>query len=385
MLNQQAAVQKTQQQLSTGQRILTPADDPVGAARIIAITDDLAQLDQFQRNGDLAEGQIAREETTLGDVATLLQRVRELVVQANNASQTPETRSALGTEVQARLDELLALANTKDANGEPIFAGFQVASDAFSKVGTTVTYNGDQGQRFVQVGPTSQVAVQDSGYDVFMAVPTGNGAFTVSASNANTGTAQSGANSVTGVFQPGSYTVTFSQATPADPVTYQVEDATSTVIATGSYTDGDSISFAGATISFTGQPADGDTFAVASAGNESMFSMLQNIVDALDSGTGTPANTAQVQQVLGQSLSGLDQAIGHVGEVRAKVGVRLNQIDSQRDINSSFNLQLEQTLSEIRDLDYAEAISRLNLQMTALEAAQQTYVKVQGLSLFNYL
>jgi flagellar hook-associated protein 3 FlgL len=88
---------------------------------------------------------------------------------------------------------------------------------------------------------------------------------------------------------------------------------------------------------------------------------------------------------MGQALNNLDQALGHVLEIRSDVGVRLSQVDNQRSINESFTLQLQDTLSDIQDVDYAEAISRLNLQLTALQAAQQTYVKVQGLSLFNYL
>jgi flagellar hook-associated protein 3 FlgL len=88
---------------------------------------------------------------------------------------------------------------------------------------------------------------------------------------------------------------------------------------------------------------------------------------------------------MGLALDNIDQALGNVLNVRADVGVRLNHVENQLDINESFNLQLQETLSGIQDLDYAEAISRFNLQLTTLQAAQQSYVKMQGLSLFNYL
>ena len=85
------------------------------------------------------------------------------------------------------------------------------------------------------------------------------------------------------------------------------------------------------------------------------------------------------------SLDNLDQSLDKVSQVRADLGVRLNQVENQLDINESFNLQLRETLSEIQDLDYAEAVTRFNLELTALQAAQQAYVKMQGLSLLNYL
>jgi flagellar hook-associated protein 3 FlgL len=179
--------------------------------------------------------------------------------------------------------------------------------------------------------------------------------------------------------------VSFSQATPDDPITYDIMDSTPAVIASGTYVSGDTISFAGASLQFDGVPADGDSFDVTPSVKQDVFTTLQAIVDDLRDSDASPSGVAAVNNGMGQALNNLDQALGHVLEVRAGVGVRQSQVDNQRNINESFTLQLEDTLSGIQDLDYAEAISRLNLQLTALQAAQQTYVKVQGLSLFNYL
>ena len=168
ILTQQAKQSHTQQQLATGLRVLTPSDDPVAAVQILDITEDLGLVDQYQKNGNLAEGQLALEETVLDQVGNVLQRVRELVVQANNASQSPETRRSIATEVTARIDELQALANTRDASGEYIFAGFQAQSEPFTRQGSGFSFNGDSGQRFLQLGSSTQVAVRDSGLDVFL-------------------------------------------------------------------------------------------------------------------------------------------------------------------------------------------------------------------------
>lgn len=385
ILARQAEVSHTEQQLATGRRILTPADDPVAAVQILDITEDLAQVDQFQRNGNLAQGQLALEDTVLADVGNVLQRVRELVVQANNATQSPETRRSIATEVEARIDEVLALANTRDASGEYIFAGFQAQSEPFARQGSSYAYNGDDGQRFLQLGASTQVAVRDSGADVFMSVPAGNGSFIIDPATTNTGTAVVGSNSATSAFVRDSYSISFSQPTATDPVTYQVLNSASTVVASGDYVAGDTIEFSGASVRIDGQPVAGDSFDVAPAANQDLFTTLENIVEALNNAGSAPAQVASVNNSMGQALTNIDQALGNVLEVRADVGVRLNHVENQVNINESFSLQLQETLSDVQDLDYAEAISRFNLELTALQAAQQAFVKMQGLSLFNYM
>lgn len=385
ILNQQAQLQKTQQQLASGLRVTTPADDPIAAVQILDLTEDLSQLDQFQRNGNLAEGQIALADTVLQDVTDVLQRVRELTVQANNATQTPETRRAIATEMEGRLDELVSLANTRDANGEFVFAGFQAQTQPFSRSGGDVVYNGDEGQRFLQVAPNTQLAVRDSGRAVFMDIPAGNGSFDIRATAGNAGTAVVDASSAAANYQRDAYTITFSQATPADPVTFEVTDSSAGVVASGPYDSGANITFNGASVTFEGTPADGDSFTVPAAPRQDVFSSVQNIIDSLKSSTTGPAASAAVNNAVASGLGNLDQALGRMLEQQADLGVRLNRIDSLRESNDAFTLQLQETLSEVRDLDVTEAISRLNLQLVALQAAQQSYVRIQGLSLFNFL
>ncbi|PCJ91455.1 MAG: flagellar hook-associated protein 3 [Porticoccaceae bacterium] len=385
ILDQQAKLNQTQQQLATGKRILNPSDDPVAAVQILDITEDLALVDQYKRNGSLAEGQLALEESVLASVGNVLQRVRELVVQANNATQGPETRNTIATEIETRLDELQSLANTRDASGEYIFAGYQSDTEPFARQGNNFSYNGDDGQRFLQLGSSSQVSVRDSGFDVFMSVPSGNGTFDVEPNTANTGAAVVGATSINGSFVPDNYVVSFTQATPSDPITYQVMDSSPAVIAGGTYVPGDTIIFPGVSLQFDGVPADGDSFDVTPSIKQDVFTSLQLIIDDLKNSGSSSAATAVVNNGMAQGLNNLDQALGHVLGIRAEVGVRMNHVENQLNINESFTLQLQDTLSNIQDLDFAEAISRLNLQLTALQAAQQTYVKVQGLSLFNYL
>ena len=81
----------------------------------------------------------------------------------------------------------------------------------------------------------------------------------------------------------------------------------------------------------------------------------------------------------------IDQTLDRALDTRAEVGARLNAIESQDNINEEALLRLETTKSGIEDLDYAEAISRFQQQLVALQAAQQSYTQIQGLSLFNYI
>ena len=153
----------TQNQVSTGKRINVPSDDPLAAARAGQIDASLSRLTQYQANGVIAKHQLGLEEETLASVIDNLQRVRELVVQANNATLDDASRSAIAAELKQRLDGVLALANTSDANGRYLFAGLSETTMPFSTTATGVVYNGDQRQRSLQVSDERLVAVNDSG------------------------------------------------------------------------------------------------------------------------------------------------------------------------------------------------------------------------------
>ncbi|WOJ93292.1 flagellar hook-associated protein FlgL [Congregibacter variabilis] len=385
ILEKQADLARTQLELATGKRIQSPSDDPSGAVKILDLEEDIRLVDQYQRNASLAQGQLSVEESTLSGVNNVLQRVRELTVQANNATQSPETRASIAVEVKARLEELVALANTRDGNDEYLFAGFQAQTQPFTQQGGSVVYSGDDGQRFLDIAASAQVAVRDSGSRVFLAVDAGNGSFDFAADPANGGTAVVSSSSADNSFVRDNYSITFSQVTPTDPITYSVTDSSAGVVATGNYTPGEAISFNGARLVIEGTPEDGDSIKVDSAPKQSIFATLQGIADALENSAGTPSGGAAVNNALASGLNNLDQAIGNVLEVQSDVGVRLNRIESQQSINEEFNLQLQTTLSDVQDVDFAEAISKLNLQLVALQAAQQTYVTTQGLTLFNYI
>ena len=313
---------------------------------------------------------------------SILQRARELSLQANNASQTDETRAFMAAEVREMMDQLLQIANTQDAAGQYLFAGYQSKTEPFVRDAAGFQYRGDQGQRLVQIGAGRQVADGDPGSEVFNAIRVGNGVFSTSASAANSGTGIIGTGSVVNpvLVVPDTYTVNFITATD-----YEVRDSGAVLVASGTYVDGGAISFNGIQFDISGQPAVGDSFTVTPSINQDIFTNLDNLASALESATLNDTGRARLSNDLNGALANLDQAIGQVLETRTRVGTRLSTIETQRDLNEGVELQLAQTVSAIQDLDYAEALTTLNQQVAILEAAQQSFIRVQGLSLFNSL
>jgi len=382
MQNLQATTARTQRQIASGQRILTPSDDPIAASRALELRESLSRLEQFDRNSNIATNRLQNEEVTLRGVNDVLQRVRELALQANNATQSNETRSLIAIELRERLDQLVQLANQKDGNGRFLFAGNLDDTTPVTVNGTSFSYNGDQGQRQIQIGESRTVVDGDSGADVFFRIRAGNGTFVVSAGAANTGEGIAGSSSVVdpSQYDNAPYTVRF-----VDPGNYEVLDASNVVIANGAYQPGNSIAFRGIEFTVDGQPAAGDEFATAPSPNQDVFSSIQNLIVAIETPVVSNSSRAYLNNGINSGLQDIDQAIGKILDVRTRVGSRLAAIESQGDANSAFALTIQGTIGELEDLDYAEALSRLSFELSVLEAAQQTFVRTQSLSLFDFL
>lgn len=281
ILDQQAKLSKTQLQLATGRRILTPSDDPSGQVRLQDINESLETNKQYQDNLETVRSRLEQEEATLISITDLLQRASELAVKGANATQTAETRRGIEAEVRQLLGELLGLANKRNSNGEYLFSGDMVKTLPFSgdEIAGSFAYNGDTSQRTIQISETRRIADGDHGTTVFGTI-----------------------------------------------------------------------------------------------GSGSAFDVLYDFANNMAANNADPA-----------AIDNIHVAMNRVLEARAGVGARLNAVDRQFEVNADFILDAQTAKSAIEDLDYAEATGRFNLESVALQAAQQAYVKVQGLSLFNFL
>ena len=115
---------------------------------------------------------------------------------------------------------------------------------------------------------------------------------------------------------------------------------------------------------------------------QDVFATMTNMINALnDSGS----NNAQLSNTLSRQIESLDQAQDQVSATQTDVGGRLNRLTQQQSNYSNLTLTYQTVLSGVQDTDMASAISQLSLQSTALQASMQTFAKVQGMSLFNYI
>ena len=116
-----------------------------------------------------------------------------------------------------------------------------------------------------------------------------------------------------------------------------------------------------------------------------MFTTIDEIIEALEAPVQNETFRAIARTDLNAGLYNLDQALGRVLEVRTDIGSRLNALENQESSNEELGIQLRATLSDIVEVDLVDAISRLNQQLTGLEAAQRSFAQLQNLSLFNFL
>lgn len=387
MLQQQEKLMKTQQQLSTGRRILTPSDDPISAAQVLNIAQSASLNEQYSVNRTSANSSLALEENVLRKVTTVLQDLHSAVVYGGNSSLTDNERKILATELRSHLESLVGLANTTDEKGQYLFSGYQAHTKPFVQTGLAVAYAGDQGQRMNQVGPARQLAVSDSGTDIFERIKNGNGVFSTAADSLNTGT---GVIDVGSVITPASltgdsYEITFNVS--AGVTTYDIVNTTSpATVSTGNpYTSNSAISFAGMQLSIKGDPANGDKFTVSPSQNHSIFNTVSDLITALETpASGQPGGT-RLANSLKSVLQNVNNSLEHVLAKQASIGARLQEIETLESVGDDQNIQFQQLLSSLQDVDFAKSISDLNRQQLYLEAAQQSYVKVSGLSLFNYI
>jgi flagellar hook-associated protein 3 FlgL len=434
MERNQSQLVKLQNQISSGRRILTPADDPVASARALGITQARDVAAQYGRNQADASDRLNLVDSQLNSLTDLLQNVRSRVVQAGNTILADSDRQAIAAEMEARFDEMLGIANSRSAEGDYLFAGYQggtqpfVRGPAVSSASTSsVTYFGDDGQRLLQVSASRQMAINFAGSDLFMNIREGNGSFSTSAAGNGAGSPNQGS----GVIDAGSVLdpqkwqsavnafpwqgtsnlglqIQFSSV--AGVSSYQLFDVSSppppsaalpalAVSAVLPFTPGQAISLLtttqppaapvttdfGAQVVIAGSPAAGDSFTIKPSANKSVFQTMQGLIDLLRSPLGSSTSTTDFSSQLQGHLGNLDQALANVSRVQSTVGAHLNELDSLSSTSSSVDVQYQQSLSDIQDLDIVQALSDFTRQQVNLEAAQKSFVQVSGLSLFKYL
>lgn len=438
---------RLQNQLSTGRRILTPADDPVASARSLDLTQASDLNDQYITNIDAANSNLGLSELTLQSVITSIQDLQQLAVQSGNPALTSAEKKILNAELQGKYKQMLGLANATDGNGQYLFSGFKGDTKPFNELSFgNIRYDGDQGQRNVQIASSRQVSISDSGANVFVKIKDGNRVFTTSQGTGLGGGASRG----TGVISPGVVTDSIKWASPENTNRYKVQfhvvpdpadtsknitrydiidnDPASTNfnfslidgydysndVPAGArddtltppntyprvYTPGAEIVLRGlpgeatplyanwdfgASVSVDGVPADMDTFTTEASKNVDLFTTIGDFSRALDAYADDSVSRATFQNQLNTTLSNLNNALGNVVTIQANVGSRLREMESVRNTSSDLNVQFKETVSRLTNLDFVKGISDFSETQTYLEAARKSFSSVQNLSLFQYI
>jgi flagellar hook-associated protein 3 FlgL len=373
---------QTQNQIATNLSFTTPSQNPVAAGAVNDYNQTLSQSQQYDTNANSAQTRLSTEDNAMSQVQNALQSLRTLALQANSGALSSQDRIGMASQAKQIQSSLASLANTQDGNGEYIFGGFATQTQPFALSATGATYNGDQGQRQVQIAAGQSIPDGDNGNSVFNQIKTGNGTFTATAGAANTGTGVVGASTVTNpaAYDGGTYAINFTAAN-----TYEVRDSSNVLVTSGTYTDGQSIAFRGVQVTLSGQPATGDTFSVAPSTNQSVFTTVQNLITTLQTGTPTTGSNTPLSNSLNLAINNIDQALSQSSIVRASIGGRLNSITTQLSVSSSQQIQLKSSISSLQSLDYASAITKLDAENVGMSAAMQAYTLTQGLSLFKFL
>jgi flagellar hook-associated protein 3 FlgL len=381
----EAALQQTQTELSTGSQIQNAADNPIGAAEVNQMNVEVSASTQYVTNSTTANTNLSLEEQALSNATSIMQNAVSLATEANNSALTPANRADIATQLQQDLASLTSIGNTTDSAGNYLFGGYANTSPPFTQSNGTVSYNGSDQVEQVQISSNQSISGGDTGATAFMNIPTGNGTFTVSAASTNTGTASIGGGTVTdpttyaadAATGTGTYTISFT-----DPSDYQVTDSNGNVVGSGTYTNGDTISFNGAEVTLNGTPAAGDSFTVAPAGTSSAFSALSNLIATLNS---TTLNSGQLTTQINAAVQQIQNSITNFSNVSASVGARINAITASQSTATSVTTTLKTNISTLQNTDYTQATTQLSSEELALQAAQESYASLEKLSLFNYI
>ena len=458
MNSNQTQLAKLQQQLSSGLKVSSPADDPAGAVKILDLDRTIAKTTQYQSNIATARGRLNIEESALTSSNDILARARELTIQAKNDTQNSSDRLSIKTEVDQLIEQLAGVANTQNANGEFIFSGDLSTVPPFVKNPTTgeYVYQGGPQQRALQISPTRQVADGDLGFTVFENITSSNPAKDENGNRSIFNTLKALSDGLGATFKATPAEITGDKflrygldykgktaqfnlvataekvgpapfpTVPPTPVALSttpptidlggkkfasVEDVVTEIniqlaavnllsadmtpntgIPAGSNygnviqarSNGNKIEFVSVATS-TGGTGTGSSITISNVAgtflSDAGFSNNQS-----KTGSDLPALPVQVlQSQLGDVLTDLDTAQSRILETATSVGVRQNALDDQESINEKFILDTKTTLSQVQDIDYAEAMSKFQLQSLALQASQQAFAKIKDLSLFKYL
>ena len=410
--NLRADMQGIQEKISSGNKINRASDDPMGAVNLSAAKEQQMLIDQFTKNSDVAFMRLDLSDKTLSEFTSVLTRMTELGATAGNGIYDGFGHQAILQEMEQLFEVAVSLANTTDSLGRPLFSGRSSVDVPFSKnVDGSIEYHGDRGKHSVQISESLNVATGVDGGSTFMRIETENGRRSVfdilqSAMNSIETAAQihgqaNGGNrsrleftlpskmeewSFTLSGNKGSAEITariardnlgdlvseINKFTTQTSVAAEIDEETGDMILTD-VTEGEIII---QDITISGQDAASDKLTSYVAftkldGNMAPISPTVKLTDR--------------DQLIAYNVSSMRAAMDSISIQRSSIASQMGKNEVQRNVLETRKLAVDRDVSALNDTDLAEMITKLQGQMTNLEAAQAAFSKISQQSLFDYL
>ncbi len=408
MQRSNVSLDRLQQQASTGKRVLQPSDDPVAAAQIIKLERELAQYDKYDINIKVTDRRLTLQESIMSTMRTSMNRIKELLIQGSTGTLTDSDRGSIAVNMESEVEFMAGLMNSQDSQGEYIFAGSKGNTKPYQlQVDGSYDYQGDDGQRRIQVSNDLYIPSNDSGQYLFEAVSAdlvtsvkgaystlGSTALVANVSFANQAAqdeysaATKGLGDLTITVDPAgtSYSITDSSGDP-------VIDKSGTAITGVLYpAPGVKVEVHGMEFDLlappgapTATPAEITNVLHVEPEQKNILDIVQNYVDALK----VPLSDQQKRDDFSAATSKMfeqwSQASERNIESVTRLGTRLKFIETVQSNNLDFKLFAETSLSSIQDVDMPAVISKFKLEEITLQASQAIFGRVAALSLFDHI
>ncbi|NRA21765.1 MAG: flagellar hook-associated protein FlgL [Oceanospirillaceae bacterium] len=407
MQRSNVSLDRLQQQIATGKRVLQPSDDPVAAAQILKLERELAQYDKYDINIKVTDRRLTLQESVMDSIRNSMNRVKELVVQGSTGTLTDADRGSIAVSLRTETEFMASLMNTQDSQGEYIFAGskghiqpYQLQSDG------SFAYQGDDGQRKIQVSSELYIPSNDSGQYLFEAV-SADLQTTIKGTYASESPVSTPVVTNT-VFDSQALQDQFSAATAGlgdltvtvttGPLAYSVTDSSGVAVndSSGSpitgilFTTGDEVDLFGMKMTLVTPPlpafTDNNVNVIHTEPEQkNILDIVQDYAKALETPLSNQAKRDDFAAATVKVFEQWDQASERNLESITRLGTRLSFLETVQTNNLDFTLFATVSLSAIQDVDLAEAISKFKLEEITLQASQAVFGRISALSLFDYI
>ena len=404
-------IQNLQNRVATGKNILRASDDPIAAVNLSVAKEQKALIERFEKNAASARQTLDLTDGALQQAVNVVTRITELAIQAGNDTYGVHDREAIETEVDELTNVLVSIANTRDPSGQSIFGGFKTDIDAFKvHLDGNITYQGDTGQRSLQLSENMPVTTSLDGANAFMRVETAKGSLSVfdmlksaksaisSAASAHKQATSTGSALVEFTLPRdpigGKFSITGSKGTAE--ISADISNGNIAALSTAINAQTSSTGVAAAvdangalklTENFNGEikMSHVEISGVNFAEEEVEYFANFTSYDGTGEIVGEVRKLTDMDQIVGTSVNNLNATLNHISSQMAFVGAQINKVDTQSQVLSERKITVDEKISEIGDADLTELVTQLKSLILNRDAAQQAFVKIGQQSLFDYL